>query len=108
MEQEEYQYLSRFLNRFARRFKLLRALEGVCVTAICALVLLALGPGIAQLKNFFPYAPLAYSILTASVLLAAIGWTLFHFLRRFSQETAAHFKEKKIAWLRCNPTKSLA
>ncbi|HLN84711.1 MAG TPA: hypothetical protein VK355_13910, partial [Candidatus Binatia bacterium] len=100
MGQEEYQYLSRFLNRFTRRFKLLRAIEGVCLTAICALVLLALGPGIAELKNIFPYAPLVYSILTGAVLLAAIGWTVFHFLRRFSPETAALYIEQKQPKLR--------
>ena len=107
MGQEEYQYLSRFLNRFTRRFKLLRAVEGVCVTAICALVLLALGPGIAELKNFFPYAPLVYSVLTAAVLFAAIGWTLFHFLRRFSPETAALYIERKQPRLRNNLINSL-
>jgi len=107
MGQEEYQYLSRFLNRFTRRFKLLRAIEGVCLTAICALVLLALGPGIAELKNIFPYAPLVYSILTGAVLLAAIGWTVFHFLRRFSPETAALYIEQKQPKLRNNLINSL-
>ena len=42
--------------------------EGLCLTAICALLLFALGPGVDQLKNLLPYAPLAYSILTAIVL----------------------------------------
>ena len=107
MGQEEYQYLSRFLNRFTRRFKLLRAIEGVCLTAICALVLLALGPGIAELRNIFPYAPLVYSILTGAVLLAAIGWTVFHFLRRFSPETAALYIEQKQPKLRNNLINSL-
>ena len=107
MGQEEYQYLSAFLRRFTRRFKLLRAIEGVCLTAICALLLLALGPGIAELKNIFPYAPLAYTILTAIVLLAAVGWTLFHFLRRFSRETAALYIEQKQPRLRNNLINSL-
>ena len=70
MGQEEYQELSSFLRRFIRRFSLIRGVEGLCLTAICALLLFALGPGVQQLKDFFPYAPLAYSILTALVLLA--------------------------------------
>ena len=66
MGQEEYQELSSFLRRFIRRLKFIEGVEGLCLTAICALLLFALGPGIDQLKNFFPYAPLAYSIFTAS------------------------------------------
>ena len=75
MGQEEFQELSSFLRRFIRRFKLLQGVEGLCLTAICALLLFALGPGIEQLKNVLPYAPLAYSMLTGLVLLGAIGWS---------------------------------
>src|SRR6267142_5675400 len=107
MGQEEYQELSSFLRRFIRRLKLLEGVEGLCLTAICALLLFALGPGVDQLKNLVPYAPLAYSILTALVLLAAVGWSLFRFLRRLSQERAALYIEQKQPKLRNNLINSL-
>src|SRR5258705_550954 len=107
MGQEEYQELSSFLRRFIRRLKLLEGVEGLCLTAICALLLFALGPGIEQLKNLVPYAPLAYSILTAIVLLTALGWSLFRFLRRLSQERAALYIEQKQPRLRNNLINSL-
>ena len=93
MGQEEYQELSSFLKRFIRRFKFLQGIEGLCLTAICALLLFALGPGVQQIKNFFPYAPLAYSVLSATVLLILLGWTVLRFLRRLSQERAAVYIE---------------
>ncbi len=77
------------------------------MTAICALLLFALGPGIEQLKNFLPYAPLAYSLLTGLVLLGAIGWSLGRFLRRLSQERAALYIEQKQPKLRNNLINSL-
>ena len=43
MGQEEYQELSSFLRRFIHRFKLLQGAEGICLTAICALLLLGAG-----------------------------------------------------------------
>ena len=107
MGQEEYQDLSSFLKRFTRRLKLLQGFEGLCLTAICALLLFALGAGVFELKSFFPYAPLAYFIVTGLVLLAAIGWTLFHFLRRLSQESAALYVEHKQPKLRNNLINSL-
>jgi hypothetical protein len=107
MGQEEYQELSSFLRRFIRRLKLLEGVEGLCLTAICALLLFALGPGVDQLKNLLPYAPLAYSILTAIVLLTAFGWSLFRFLRRLSQERAALYIEQKQPRLRNNLINSL-
>ena len=45
MGQEEYQELSSFLKRFSRRFKLLQGIEGICLTAICAVLLFAAGLG---------------------------------------------------------------
>ncbi|MGH7871479.1 MAG: hypothetical protein ACREQO_04580, partial [Candidatus Binatia bacterium] len=107
MGQEEYQELSSFLRRFIRRLKLIRGVEGLCLTAICALLLFALGPGIAQLKDFFPYAPLAYSILTTLVLLGVIGWTAYRFLGRLTQERAALYIERKQPKLRNNLINSL-
>jgi soluble cytochrome b562 len=107
MGQEEYQELSSFLKRFIRRLKLLQGLEGLCLTAICALLLLALGPGVFELKKLFPYAPLVYSIVTGVVLAVVIGWSLFRFLRRLSQERAALYIEQKQPKLRNNLINSL-
>ena len=107
MGQEEYQELSSFLKRFSRRFKLLQGIEGICLTAICAVLLFAAGLGIYQLRQLLPYAPLVYSILTGIVLLAAIGWTAFRFLGRLSQERAALFIEQQQPKLRNNLINSL-
>jgi hypothetical protein len=107
MGQEEYQELSSFLKRFIRRFKLLQGIEGICLTAICALLLFALGPGIEQIKGYFPYAPLVYSVLTGAVLLVLVGWTLVRLCRRFSQERAALYIEQKQPRLRNNLINSL-
>src|SRR5438093_12331455 len=107
MGQEEYQELSSCLKRFIRRFKFLQGIEGLCLTAICALLLFALGPGVQQIKNFFPYAPLAYSILSATVLLILLGWTVLRLLRRLSQERAAVYIEQKQPKLRNNLINSL-
>ena len=99
--------LSSFLKRFIRRFKLLQGIEGICLTAICAVLLFAAGSAIYQLRQFLPYAPLAYSIVTGLVLLAAIGWTVFRFLGRLSQERAALYIEQKQPKLRNNLINSL-
>ena len=107
MGQEEFQELSSFLKRFIRRLKLLQGIEGLCLTTICALLLFALGPGVDQLKNFIPYAPLAYSILTGLVLLVVIAWSLVRFFRRLSQERAALYIEQKQPKLRNNLINSL-
>lgn len=107
MGQEEYQELASFLKRFIRRFKFLQGAEGLCLTTICALLLFALGPGIQEIKSFLPYAPLVYSVVTAVVLLLAIGWTLFRLLRAYTPEGAAVYIEKKQPKLRNNLINSL-
>ncbi len=107
MGQEEFQELSSFLRRFIRRFKFLKGVEGVCLTAICALLLFAVGPGVEQIRDFFPYAPLVYSVITGATLLALIVWTLIGLSRRFSQEHAARFIEQKQPRLRNNLINSL-
>jgi len=107
MGQEEFQELSSFLKRFIRRFKFLQGMEGLCLTAICALLLFALGPGVQQIKTIFPYAPLVYSVITGVVLLIAIGWTAIRFFRRLSQERAALYIEQKQPKLRNNLINSL-
>ena len=107
MGQEEYQELASFLRRFARRLKLLRGVEGLCLSAICALLLFAAGPAVIYLKNLLPYAPLAYSAITGLVLLAVVGWTIYRFLGRMSQERAALYIEQKQPKLRNNLINSL-
>ncbi|MPZ77799.1 MAG: DUF4175 family protein [Deltaproteobacteria bacterium] len=107
MGQEEFQELSSFLRRFIRRFKVLQGIEGVCLTAICAVLLFAVGPGVEQIKNFFPYAPLVYSIVTGATLLGLIVWTVVRLSRRFSQERAARYIEQKRPKLRNNLINSL-
>lgn len=107
MGQEEFQELSLFLKRFIRRFKFLQGIEGVCLTAICALLLFAVGPGVDHIKNSFPYAPLVYSVITAATLLGLILWTLIQLARRFSQEHAARYVEQKQPKLRNNLINSL-
>lgn len=107
MGQEDYQELSSFLKRFIRRFKLFQGIEGLCLTATCALLLFALGPGVKQLKDFVPYAPVIYSIVTAAVLLFLCGWTVIRLCRRFSHERAALYIEQKQPKLRNNLINSL-
>ncbi len=107
MGQEEFQELSSFLKRFIRRFKFLKGVEGVCLTAICAVLLFAIGPGVEQIKDLFPYAPLVYSVITGATLLALIVWTLIQLSRRFSQEHAARYIEQKQPRLRNNLINSL-
>jgi hypothetical protein len=107
MGQEEYQELSSFLKRFSRRFRLLQGIEGICLTAICAVLLFGAGLGIYQLRQLLPYAPIVFSIVTGIVLLGAIGWTLWRFLGRLSQERAALYIEQKQPKLRNNLINSL-
>src|SRR5918999_1742420 len=102
MGQEEFQEVSSFLKRFIRRFKFLKGVEGVCLTAICALLLFAVGPGVEQIKYFLPYAPLVYSVITGATLLGLIVWTVVQLSRRFSQEHAARYIEQKQPKLRNN------
>ncbi|HME60689.1 MAG TPA: hypothetical protein VKH62_05520, partial [Candidatus Binatia bacterium] len=102
MGQEEYQELSSFLRRFIRRLRLFQGLETLCLIAICAALLFGLGAGIFEIKTFFPYAPLAYSMLAAAVLLCVVAWACFRCLRRFPQERAALLIEQKQPKLRNN------
>ena len=95
------------MKRFIRRFKFLKGIEGICLTAICALLLLAVGPGVEQIKSFVPYAPLVYSVITAATLLGLIFWTIIQLARRFSQEHAARYVEQKQPKLRNNLINSL-
>lgn len=107
MGQEEYQELASFLRRFNRRLRLLHGLEGLCVIAICGLLLFALGAAVFELKELFPYGPLAYAVLTALVSLVAVGWALARIFRRSSQERAALYIEQRNPKLRNNLINSL-
>jgi len=102
MGQEEYSELSSFLARFVRRLKILKGVEGLCLTGICLLLLFSLGPAIQEIKAIFPYAPVVYSFLTHSLLLLLAGWTLFRGCRRISREWAALYIEKKCPDLKNN------
>ncbi len=108
MGQEEYQELSSFLRRFIRRLRLLRGLEGLCLTAICALLLFALGAGVFELKEFFPTrrSPTAFSprlVLVARHRLVDVSvlCAVSH------QERAALYIEQKQPKLRNNLINSL-
>ncbi|MGH7828515.1 MAG: DUF4175 family protein [Candidatus Binatia bacterium] len=107
MGQEEYQELSSFLKRFVRRFRFLQGIEGICLALICALLLFALGPGVSYLRDFFPYAPIAYALLTGAVLLFLLGRTLIRVFHGFSPERAAVYIEQKQPKLRNNLINSL-
>jgi soluble cytochrome b562 len=107
MGQEEYQELASFLRRFIRRLILVQGLEGLCLTAVCALILFALGPGIKELTRFLPYAPVVYSAGSAIVLLMMALWTIYRFARRPSAENAALYIERKEPQLRNNLINSL-
>ncbi len=107
MGQEDYRQLSFFLERFVRRLKMLKGGEGLCLTGICLLLLFSLGLGIQEIKAIFPYAPMAYSLLTTALLLLLVGWTLFQCVRKVSKEWAALYIEKQCPHLRNNLINSL-
>ena len=108
MGQEDYQELSSFLKRFIRRFKFLQGVEGLCLTAICAVVLVRSRPGrSADQESFSPTRRWFTASLTAVILVVAIGWTLLRLLRRLSHECAAVYIERKQPKLRNNLINSL-
>ena len=107
MGQEDYRELASFLERFIRRFKMLKGAEGLCLTGICFLILVSLGFAIREIKGLFPYMPLVYSLLSAFLLVALGSWTFFRWGQRVSQEWAARYIEKKCPGLRNNLINSL-
>ncbi len=107
MGQEEYIELSSFLKRFVRRSKVIRGVEGVCLIGVATLLLIALGIGIQEIKALFPYAPLAYSLLAASIALLLVGWVIFHCVRKIPKERAARYIEERQPQLRNNLINSL-
>jgi hypothetical protein len=107
MGQEDYRELSSFLERFVHRLKTVKGAEALCLTGICLLVVFSIGAGIQEIKAIFPYAPVVYCVLTAALLLPLVGWTLFQWSQRASQEWAALYIEKKCPHLRNNLINSL-
>ncbi len=107
MGQEEYRELSSFLKRFVRRAKVIRGVEGLCLTGVAALLIITLGLGIQEIKALFPYAPLAYSLLAAVVALLLVGWIFFHCVRNIPTERAARYIEERQPQLRNNLINSL-
>jgi hypothetical protein len=107
MGQEEYRELSSFLQRFVRRAKVIRGVEGLCLTGVATLLIITLGLGIQEIKALFPYAPLAYSLLAAAVALLLVGWFFFHCVRNVPKERAARYIEERQPQLRNNLINSL-
>jgi hypothetical protein len=107
MGQEEYQEVASFLNKLTRRLKMLRGVEGLCLTAACLLLAFSLGLAVEELKFYFPYAPVIYTALTVASLCLVLGWTLFQLLRTMSRERAALYVESRHPKLRNNLINSL-
>ncbi|MFQ5851448.1 MAG: DUF4175 family protein [Candidatus Binatia bacterium] len=107
MGEEEYSDLSSFLKRFVRRVKIVRGAEGLCLIGVSALLVISLGMGIQEIKTVLPYAPLAYSLLSATVALFLVGWTIFQCMRKVSKERAARYIEERQPQLRNNLINSL-
>lgn len=107
MGQEDYKEVASFVDRFIRRLKWLRGVEGLCLIAISLLVLFSLGLGVREIKALFPYAPALYSLITTAVIVLLIGWTFFQCLRAVSREWAALYIEKRLPHLRNNLINSL-
>ena len=107
MGQEEYSELASFLQRFIGRFKALKGLEGLCLIGICLLLLFSLGLAVREIKAIFPYAPALYSLIAGLLLIIILGWTIFQWRRRVSQEWAALVIEKQCPHLRNNLINSL-
>jgi len=107
MGQEEYSELASFLQRFIRRFRAVKGLEGLCLIGICLILLFSLGLAVREIKGFFPYAPALYCVLAAVLLILPLGWTLLQLWQRASEEWAALYIEKKCPHLRNNLINSL-
>ena len=107
MGQEEYQELSSFLKRFIRRFKLLQGIEGICLTAICAVLLFGAGPGIYQLPSSSPTRRSSTASSPASCFSPPSAGRCVAFSAGLSQERAALYIEQKQPKLRNNLINSL-
>jgi soluble cytochrome b562 len=107
MGQEDYREVTSFVDRFIRRLKWLRGVEGLCLIAICVLVIFSLGLGVREIKSAIPYAPLLYSVLAGGLLAALLARVLFQCARKISREWAALYIEAKQPRLKNNLINSL-
>ena len=107
MHEEDYRPIDDFLRRFVNRSRGVRGLESLCLAGTALAVLAALGMGVDAVKEFLPYAPLAFSLLAVATLSAVTGLTLLHFLRSRSLSWAARAIEKQRPELRNNLINSL-
>ena len=105
--EERYRQIDDFLRRFVQRLRTVRVLEALSLTGAAVAVLLALGVAVDAVKELLPYAPLAFSLLSAGTLLALIGFTLLRFLRPFTPDRAARAIERLRPELRNNLINSL-
>ncbi len=107
MHEEDYRPIDDFLRRFVNRSRSVRGLESLCLAGTALAVLAALGMGVDAVKEFLPYAPLAFSLLAVATLSAVTGLTLLHFLRSRSLSWAARAIERQRPELRNNLINSL-
>ncbi|OGQ79008.1 MAG: hypothetical protein A3F90_07150 [Deltaproteobacteria bacterium RIFCSPLOWO2_12_FULL_60_19] len=107
MGQEEYSELSSFLQRFIRRFRAAKELEGFCLIGMSLALLFSLGLAVREIKPSLPYAPALYSVTAALVLILLLGWMAFQLRRRLSREWAARSIELQCPQLRNNLINSL-
>ena len=107
MGQQDYQEVATFVDRLIRRLKWLRGLEGLCLSAICLLLLFSLGLGVKEIKVVFPYAPALYSAVAVALVLLLAARVLYQCLGRIPREWAALYIEKRHPHLRNNLINSL-
>src|SRR5919106_1541712 len=107
MGQEDYQDLASFLGKLIRRLKMLQGAEGLCLSAICLLLVFSLGLAVDELKAYFPYLPVIYAVITVVLIVLALGWTAFRVLKRVSHERAALYVENRHPRLKNNLINSL-
>ncbi len=107
MHEEDYRPIGDFLQRFVNRLRRVQGLEASCLAGTALAVLAALGMAVDAVKEFLPYAPLAFSILAVATLLVVTGHALLRFLRSRSPSWAARAIERQRPELRNNLINSL-
>lgn len=107
LHEEDYRPIDDFLRRFVERLRRVQGLEALCLAGTALAVLTALGLGVDAVKEFLPYAPLFFSLLSVATLLGVAGLALLVFLRRRSLPWAARAIEKQRPELRNNLINSL-
>ena len=107
MHEEDYRPIDDLLRRFVNRLRRVEGLEALCLAGTALAVLAALGVAVDVVKEFLPYAPLAFSVLSIVTVLAMAGVTLIRFLRSRSLSWAARAIERQRPGLRNNLINSL-